>query len=108
MVRVRPGGYHALLRATAPRSENDHVESAEDPQPRRRLALSQRGEEGAEGVGASTVGGLGEERTDSETVARIHLVELVIIRAALTRIGVSPKPTADPHTDGDDLHRRGV
>ena len=50
VARVRSGGHHQVLRAQAPRGGHDRVDTPEDPGPGHRLALSQRIEEGAEGM----------------------------------------------------------
>src|SRR5439155_19852737 len=50
LARVRPRGHRALLRPAPPRSGDDQVHAAEDHRPGHRLAVSERAEEGVEGM----------------------------------------------------------
>jgi NitT/TauT family transport system substrate-binding protein len=50
---LRPGGHHPLLRSPPPRSRDDRGNPTEAHHSRRRLAVSERVEEGTEGIAAT-------------------------------------------------------
>src|SRR5215467_571083 len=80
---VRPRGYGTLLCPPPVRGRHGQVQPPEDPRPGHQLALSQRAEEGAEGVDAAASGS--GDRVVSSNSHRARLMFVTLTAARLER-----------------------